>query len=466
MELKGVMMAATAVVDWAEQNFGAAELGNRQRTRRLGSSAAPIARHPQKAFTQVFDWNELRGFYRLCAQSEATLAALQEPHRAQTRRAMTQLPLVLILHATCELDFSSHKRLQGAGQIGNAYGRGFLQHNSLAVLPQPRQVLGLVYQQLRLRQPAPKGESMHQRKKRPRESDLWPEGFRGVGPAPQGACWVDVCDAGSDDYEAMRAARALGHHFLLRITQNRIVFLNAAHDHQAYVLEYARSLPSKGSATVEIAGRGGRAARTATVHWAAAPVWVPAATGTPQRRSQPILPAWVIRIWEPHPPAGIDEPLEWVLLCSLPSQRLAELKERRDWYACRWMLEVFHAIEKNGCSEEDRRLRTAQRMEACLAVLSIVAVRVFQLRWALEHQGHAPAEQVGTQQEIDLVRRFLKHTRRQYMVRAFVRGVARLGGYLGRRADGPPGVRALWRGYQRLQDMLLGLQLHASPNSS
>ena len=202
------------------------------------------------------------------------------------------------------------------------------------------------------------------------------------------------------------------------------------------------------------------------MHWAAAPVWVPAATGTPQRRSQPILPAWVIRICEPHPPAGIDEPLEWVLLCSLPSQRLAELKERRDWYACRWMLEVFHAIEKNGCSEEDRRLRTAQRMEACLAVLSIVAVRVFQLRWALEHQGHAPAEQVGTQQEIDLVRRFLKHTRRQFMVRAFVRGVARLGGYLGRRADGPPGVRALWRGYQRLQDMLLGLQLHASPNSS
>lgn len=461
-----MMMAATAVVDWAEQTFAAAELGDGRRTRRLVRAAAQIAAHPQKAFTQVFDWNELRGFYRLCSQAEATLAAIQGPHRAQTLQAMGQQPLVLVLHDTSELDFTSHKRLQGIGPIGNELGRGFLQHNSLAVLPQPRQVLGLAYQQLHVRQPAPRGESTRQRKKRPRESELWLRGFRGVGPAPQGSCWVDVCDAGSDDYEGMRAARELGHHFLFRITQNRIVFVTEANDQKAYVLDYARSLPRVGSDTVEIAGRGGREARTATVHLAAAPVWVPAATGTPQRRAQPILPTWVIRIWEPNPPAGIDEPLEWILLCSLPSTSLEELKERRDWYVCRWMLEVYHDIEKNGCSEEDRRFQTAQRMEACLAVLSIVAVRVFQLRCALEHQPQEPAVQVGTEEEIQLVRKLIKHTRRKFTVRDFVRGVARLGGFLGRKADGEPGVRALWRGYQRLQDMLLGIHFHASSNSS
>ncbi len=291
----------------------------------------------------MFDWNELRGFYRLCAQAEATLATIQEPHRVQTRQAMSQQPLVLILHDTSELDFSSHRRLQGAGQIGNERGRGFLQHNSLAVLPQPRQVLGLAYQQLYVRQPAPAGESTHQRKKRPRESELWLHGFRGVGPAPAPACWVDVCDAGSDDYEGMRAARELGHHFLFRVGQNRIARLTSADGPQVYLLGHARTLCSVGSDTVEITGRGGRDARTATVHLAAAPVWVPAATGTPQRRSQPILPAWVIRIWEPDPPAAIDEPLEWILLCSLPSTTLEDLKQRWDWYSCRWMLEIDQA---------------------------------------------------------------------------------------------------------------------------
>jgi hypothetical protein len=216
---------------------------------------------------------------------------------------------------------------------------------------------------------------------------------------------------------------------------------------------------------VDIPGRGGRPARTAAVRVAAAPVWVPAPTGTPHRRSQPIIPAWVIRVWEPQPPAGIAEPLEWVLLCSLPSQTLDELKERRDWYCCRWLVEVYHDIEKNGCSEEDRRFETAGRMETCLAVLAVVAVRVFQLRCALEHQPEAPAEQVGTAAEIQVIRGLLKHKGQRFTVRDFVRGVAQLGGFLGRTGDGEPGVRALWRGYQRLQDMLQGFHLYASLNS-
>jgi len=213
---------------------------------------------------------------------------------------------------------------------------------------------------------------------------------------------------------------------------------------------------------VDIAGRGGRPARTAQVALAAAPVWVPAPAGTPHRAAQPIFPAWGIRIWEPNPPAGVDEPLEWVLLCSVPTQTLEELKERRDWYGCRWLVEVYHDIEKNGCSEEDRRFETAERLETCLAVLAVVAGRVFQLRCALEVQPQAPAEQVATAAAVRVVRRFLKHGKKRLTVRDFVRGVAQLGGFLGRRRAGAPGVRAWWRGYQRLQDMVVGFHLHDS----
>jgi len=128
---------------WAEQHFGDAALGDRRRTRRLVQSAAAIAAHPEKPFTQLFDWNQLRGFYRLCDQAEATVQAVQQPHWQQTRQAMARAPLVLILHDTTVLDFTSHPALQGAGPIGDGKGRGFLQHNSLAVVPEPRQVLGL-----------------------------------------------------------------------------------------------------------------------------------------------------------------------------------------------------------------------------------------------------------------------------------------------------------------------------------
>jgi hypothetical protein len=218
-------------------------------------------------------------------------------------------------------------------------------------------------------------------------------------------------------------------------------------------------MPSAGSDTFEITGRGGRPGRTATVSLAAVAVWVPAPRGTPRRAHQPLVQAWLVRIWEPKPPAQVDEPVEWLLLCSLPTTTLEQLKERRDWYSCRWLLEVYHDVEKNGCSEEDRRFETAARLETCLAVLSVVAVRILQLRCALDHQANAPAEQVATRPEMEVVRRLTHQGRGVMTVAAFVRGVARLGGFLGRKRDGQPGVRVLWRGYQRLQDVLLGFSL-------
>lgn len=437
---------------WAERTFGSVGLGDRRRTRRLVHSAAAIARRPEKSFTQVFDWNGLRGFYRLCHHPHATAATLMGPHWEQTRQAMSRRPLVLILHDTTELDFTTHRKLEGAGRIGNQWGRGFFQHNSLAVVPQPREVLGLAYQQWKVRGDVPKGQTSAQRKKRTRQSQWWSDGFRAIGRPPDGSCWVDVCDRGGDDYEGMRASLEAGHHFLMRASANRLVFLTPEHDRQGYLLEFARSLPGRGDDVVEIPARGGRPARAAKVKLAGAPVWVPAPDGTLRRREQPILAVWVVRIWEPNPPADA-EALEWNLVCSLPTTKPAELRERRDWYGRRWMVEEFHHVEKSGCREEERRFETADRMEACLAVLSVVAVRVYQMRLSLETEPDAPAARVATKREVEVVRRLQRSPRGRFTVRDFVRGVAKLGGFLGRKGDGEPGVGALWRGYQRLQDM-------------
>lgn len=454
-------MDDTTTTAWAEQQFAAVDLRHRRRTRRLVQAAAAIAARPEQSFNQIFDWNDLRAFYNLCAQEVATLPTIQTPHWQRTRQAMGQQPLVLILHDTTELDFTDHPALQGAGPIGDGRGRGFLQHNSLAVLPQPRQVLGLAYQQLRVRRKAPPREHTQKRKRRRRESELWLQGITAAGPPPPGCCWVDVGDRGSDIYEAMVAATAVGHAFLFRVTQNRQVWSRATAEAPLIGLrDYAGSLPSQGTDQVDIPGRGGRPARTATVQMAAAPVWIPAPQGTRQRWSQPVVKAWVIRIWEAEAPKGV-EPLQWLLLCSVATQTLEELKTRRDWYSCRWLVEVFHHVEKNGCKEEARRFETAQRLEACLAILSVVAVRVLQLRTALQAQPEAAAAQVATPDEIQVLRAVQKLPAR-LSVREFVRGVAKLGGFLGRKHDGEPGVRTLWRGYQRLQDLVQGYQLQHS----
>jgi hypothetical protein len=253
---------------------------------------------------------------------------------------MAKHALVLILHDTSEMDFTEHTVLQGIGPIGDGKGRGFLQHNSLAVVPEPKQVLGLAYQQLYIRKEAPQNEHTSQRKRRDRESVLWLRGIEATGRPPQGCRWVDVGDRGADIYEAMVASQAQGHDFVFRVTQNRQAWVTPERQELTTLRDYACGLASQGHDVVEIPGRGGRVAREAEVELAAAPVWIPAPSGTLQRAAQPVVAAWVVRIWEANPPAGV-EGLEWILITSAPTQTIEEVRERRDWYACRWLVEVY-----------------------------------------------------------------------------------------------------------------------------
>lgn len=127
---------------------------------------------------------------------------------------------------------------------------------------------------------------------------------------------------------------------MFRLTQNRQAWRDEEHEQWTKLRDHARSLVSQGQDHVEIPGRGGREARTAEVRMAAARVWIPAPSGTRQRFAQPVIAAWVVRIWEVNPPTGV-EALEWILITSVPTNTVEEIRERRDWCACRWMDELL-----------------------------------------------------------------------------------------------------------------------------
>ena len=143
----------------------------------------------------------------------------------------------------------------------------------------------------------------------------------------------------------------------------------------------------------------------------------------------------------------------------------ADLLKYRDWYALRWpTAEEYHKVEKTGLGIEKVRFETRARLLAILALLSVVAVRVLDLRWRRDADPEAEASTVATPQEIALVIKATRSRARRLTVRAFVDGVAKWGGWLGRKGDGPPGWQTLWRGYQRLADMLLGIELLTAPD--
>lgn len=445
---------------WAEHEFGGTSLGDARLTRRLTASAERLARRPSGSLPQRFDWNELRGFYRLAHSRHATPANLQAAHARRTRERMHRPDPVLIIHDTTELDYTSHPALHPhLGPIGDGNGRGILQHNSIACAPETQEILGLAYQQMELRRPAPEGETRGQLQRRVvKESHLWADGFAGVGAAPEGVLWVDVCDAGADFFDAMERALALGHHFLIRACQDRCVE-TAGEDGvgPGYLMTLARGLPAEQFGAVEVSAKGGRPARSARVALASRRVTIRPPARGPKGRLP--IEATVIRVWEIDPPAG-EAPLEWVLVTSLPAETSSQVRLYRDWYALRWRVaEEYHKVEKTGCGEEDLRFETLPPLLAALAILSVVAVRVLSLRWARDGRGDEGAEAVASPIEVEVVKKATGYRGRSMSVRQFVDAVAKLGGYLGRKGDGPPGWRTLWRGWQRLADMIAGIEL-------
>src|SRR5208283_5010747 len=143
-------------------NFGAADLGDRRRTRRLVTFAAQAAQDPSGSIPQqTQSWADTKAAYRLCDAADVTFSAVATPHWETTRdRAPGRY---LVLGDTTEIDFGCQRTIDGLATLGNGSGRGFLLHSALVVGAQTEEVFGLAGQVIHYRQPAPKKESARQR---------------------------------------------------------------------------------------------------------------------------------------------------------------------------------------------------------------------------------------------------------------------------------------------------------------
>ena len=100
---------------------------------------------------------------------------------------------------------------------------------------------------------------------------------------------------------------------------------------------------------------------------------------------------WVIRVWEEQAPEG-EEPLEWLLLTSVPTTTLEQAWERVDWYKQRWLVEDYHQCLKSGCRIEERQVQSVESLMRLLGLLSPLAVRLLQIRAAARAEPERPAE--------------------------------------------------------------------------
>jgi hypothetical protein len=176
------------------------------------------------------------------------------------------------------------------------------------------------------------------------------------------------------------------------------------------------------------------------------------------RASKEPLTVWVIRVWEEQAPEG-EEPLEWVLLTSVPTTTLEQAWERVDWYRHRWLVEDYHQCLKSGCRIEQRQLQTVDGLMRLLGLLSPLAVRLLQVRACTREDPERPAYEVIEPLMLAVLAEHAGRSPLSMTVGTFWIEVARMGGYLARSHDGPPGWRTIWKGWLSLQTLLKGAHL-------
>lgn len=400
-------------------------------------------------------WKATKALYRLLGEEDVTFAALMQPHFEQTRAQATTAPVILRVPDTTDIDLSHRHQISGVGQIGNERGRGFFLQTVLAVQPATGAVLGCMAQEPFVRIPAPEGEGRSKRHKREqRETDVWMRQVQAIGTPAPGRTWVHVGDRGADMFPFFQACQQTQTHFLVRAAQNRRVQgQDTAID---YSLRQARSWPSQASRPFEVPARHGRTGRSTQLQLAWGPLTFLPPRQEPRAGKEP-LTVWVMRVWEAQAPAG-EEPLEWVLLMSVPTTTLEQAWERVNWYRQRWLVEDYHQCLKSGCRIEERQVQSVEGLMRLLGLLSPLAVRLLQIRAAARAEPERRAQEVIEPLLLAVVAHRSGLAPATMTLGTFWKEVARLGGYLARTHDGPPGWRTLWKGWLALQPFLEGVR--------
>ena len=432
---------------WAEHQFGACDLKDKRRTRRLVKFASQICGNPSgNTPMQTSTWSDCKAAYRLIDQESATFQSITAPHYARTRRETSKV--CLLLNDTTEIDLGYDSPVEGLSSVGNG-SCGFLLHNSLMV-ECDGEVIGLAGQRIHHRQVTPKNEKRMQRFKRNRESLLWGDLIAQVGRPPEGVQWIDVCDRGADDFELYVKMLQHGHDWVVRAHHlQRCVMGDAQHD--LPLCQKVQQLPVYSTQYTLTYRNKEKEARTATMEVRSGTIGMKAPKiRSPWLRDQDIalLTMHVVDAREVNAAPGV-KPLHWILLTSLPVVSFDDAWRVIEHYEKRWMIEEFHKALKTGCRVEERQYRTSDRLETITGLLSVVAVRLLQLRSVAKHSPNQPVTKAIPQIWITALK-ILRPRATIGTLKDFFRQLAGLGGHLLRNSDGDPGWITIWRGYNQL----------------
>jgi hypothetical protein len=456
---------------WFDAEVAGCSLADERLNKRLRKLLAQLGSAMGQSIPLVCqDWTNAKAAYRFFANDRVSEADILAGHFQSTRDRTAEIERpVLVLHDTTEFSYRREKPdaigitkainsgRDKAGRLRSHTVCGILMHSSLAITTKGLP-LGLAAIKFWTRKKF-KGTAALKKKINPtrvpiekKESVRWLENLKQstelLGDA--GRC-VHIGDRESDIYELFCTAQEVGTHFLVRTCVDRL-----AGDGDHTIADEMDEVAVKGLHRIEVRDNNGDPDEAVLeIRYRRIRVLPPIG----KQKRYPALSLTVIHAEERGTPKNRKK-IDWKLITDLPVQSRKDAIEKLEWYALRWKIEVFHKILKSGCRAEESKLRTAQRLANLIAVYCILSWRVFWMTMLNRSSPAASPALALTEAEIGLLDHLVKDRDQKPLRRRtlshYLTKIARLGGYLARANDPPPGNTVMWRGMSRLTDIALG----------
>jgi hypothetical protein len=459
---------------WFDRELAGCSFADERLNKRLRKLVAQIGGAMGQSIPLVCqDWANTKAAYRFFSNDRVSEADILPGHFQSThdRTVATDGP-VLVLHDTTEFTYqrentdaigitkSINSGRDKAGRLKSHTVCGILMHSSLAVTTEGLP-LGLAAVKFWTRKKF-KGTAALKKKINPtrvpiekKESIRWLENVQqSTELLGDPARCIHIGDRESDIYELFCATQEAGTHFLIRTCVDRL-----AGDGDHTIADEMEEVAVKGLHRIDVRDSNGDPDEAVLeIRYRKIRVLPPIG----KQKRYPALTLTVIHAEERGTPKSRKK-IDWKLITDLPVGFRADAIEKLEWYALRWKIEVFHKILKSGCKAEESKLRTAQRLANLVSIFCILSWRIFWMTMLNRSTPDAPPTLALTATEIAVLDRLVNdkpHVRRKTLAH-YLTKIARLGGYLARANDPPPGNTVIWRGLSRLTDIALGATVGA-----
>jgi len=437
---------------WSESQFGACDLGDKRRTRRLVEYARQMAEKPDASTPQQTEgWADCKAAYRIFEREEVTFEAVTALHY---RRTLEMPPgKYLVISDTTELDYGYRSGREGLGRLTAKNRRGFFLHSALVVSAADRQIIGLAAQEL-FRRSLQKKRRVHRVacRKRPSEADVWGRVMDRIQPAHSKVKLIHVCDRGADNFDVFAHLHTKQDSWVIRAAQlTRKV--GQSDGTVAKLTEVLDAATVMGTYQVWVAANRQQQARWASVEVRAASITLlrprEGSTEFVMDRDIREIETSVVEVREVNPPKT-GKPIRWILYTRESVSSFPAVLQVIKHYEQRPLVEEYHKCMKTGLQVERRQYQSHDRLEPLIGVICVQAARLIQLKEVARSAPDTPARRLVPPEWLEVLNKILKRPRPTSTVRDFVRALASLGGFLGRKSDGEPGWQTIWKGTETL----------------